>query len=266
MRLDFSGERVLAVVAHPDDAELLCAGTLTRAARDGAAIGICVLCQGDRGQPGTPIPNLAAIRRREMHSAAAIIGAELLLGEFGDGTLQDDPRTRERVVELLRQFRPTLILGHSAADYHADHRAASALVDACSWIASSRGLVTDSPPLEQPAAVWWMDTIGMQQFDPGFFVDVSPAILLLTPVFLPALKMLGVSPIQFGAVLITGLAVGLVTPPVGMCLNVCSSISGQSIIAIFRGALPFLLANVLVLLLITVFPALSTWLPALLMG
>ena len=100
----------------------------------------------------------------------------------------------------------------------------------------------------------------------GFFVDVSPAILLLTPVFLPALKMLGVSPIQFGAVLITGLAVGLVTPPVGMCLNVCSSISGQSIIAIFRGALPFLLANVLVLLLITVFPALSTWLPALLMG
>ncbi len=100
----------------------------------------------------------------------------------------------------------------------------------------------------------------------GFFVDVSPAILLLTPVFLPALKMLGVSPIQFGAVLISGLAVGLVTPPVGMCLNVCSSISGQSIIAIFRGALPFLLANVLVLLLITVFPVLSTWLPALLMG
>jgi tripartite ATP-independent transporter DctM subunit len=100
----------------------------------------------------------------------------------------------------------------------------------------------------------------------GFFVDVSPAILLLTPVFLPALKMLGVSPVQFGAVLISGLAVGLVTPPVGMCLNVCSSISGQSIIAIFRGALPFLLANVLVLLLITVFPVLSTWLPALLMG
>lgn len=100
----------------------------------------------------------------------------------------------------------------------------------------------------------------------GFFVDVSPAILLLTPVFLPALKMLGVSPIQFGAVLITGLAVGLVTPPVGMCLNVCSSISGQSIINIFRGAAPFLIANVLVLLLITVFPALSTWLPTLLMG
>ena len=100
----------------------------------------------------------------------------------------------------------------------------------------------------------------------GFVVDVSPAILLLTPVFLPALKLLGISPIQFGAVLITGLAVGLVTPPVGMCLNVCSTVSGQSIISVFRGAAPFLVANVLVLLLIAIFPELSIWLPDLLMG
>ncbi len=100
----------------------------------------------------------------------------------------------------------------------------------------------------------------------GFFVDVSPAILLLTPVFLPALKMLGVSPIQFGAVLITGLAMGLVTPPVGMCLNVCASISGHSIISVFRGALPFLLANLLVLALVALIPELSTWLPAVVMG
>lgn len=100
----------------------------------------------------------------------------------------------------------------------------------------------------------------------GFFVDVSPAILLLTPVFLPALKLLSVSPIQFGAVLITGLAIGLVTPPVGMCLNVCSTVSGESIISVFRGAAPFLVANVLVLILIAVFPELSLWLPGLLMG
>ena len=99
----------------------------------------------------------------------------------------------------------------------------------------------------------------------GTFIDVSPAILLLTPVFLPALQSLGVSAIHFGAILITGLAVGLVTPPVGMCLNVCSAISGLSIGAIFRAALPFLIANVATLLLITLVPSLSTWLPALLM-
>jgi len=99
----------------------------------------------------------------------------------------------------------------------------------------------------------------------GTFIDVSPAILLLTPVFLPALAGLGVSAIHFGAILITGLAVGLVTPPVGMCLNVCSAISHLEIGAIFRAALPFLLANILTLLLVTLVPELSTWLPALLM-
>lgn len=178
MRLDFSTERLLAVVAHPDDAELLCAGTLARAARDGAVIGVCVLCQGDRGQPAEPIDHLADVRREEMTASAQSLGAELLLGEYPDGTLADDPGTRTRVVELLRRFRPTLLLGHSPQDYHPDHRAASALVEAASWIASSRGLVTASAPLPQPCAVWWMDTIAMHRFEPGFYVDISEFVEL----------------------------------------------------------------------------------------
>ena len=96
----------------------------------------------------------------------------------------------------------------------------------------------------------------------GTFVDVSPAILLLTPVFLPAMNVLGVSRIQFGVILISGLAVGLVTPPVGMCLNVASTISKLGIGTIFRAALPFLLSNIITLILITYIPQLSMWLPA----
>ncbi len=95
----------------------------------------------------------------------------------------------------------------------------------------------------------------------GTFVDVSPAILLLAPVFLPCMETLGVSPIQFGVILISGLAVGLVTPPVGMCLNVASAISGQGIGDIFKGAAPFLAANVVTLILITFIPELTMWLP-----
>jgi tripartite ATP-independent transporter DctM subunit len=99
----------------------------------------------------------------------------------------------------------------------------------------------------------------------GTFVDVSPAILLLTPVFLPAAQALGMSAVQFGVILICGLAVGLVTPPVGMCLNVASAISKLGIGHIFKSALPFLLANAITLVLITVLPSLSMWLPGLLM-
>ena len=97
----------------------------------------------------------------------------------------------------------------------------------------------------------------------GTFIDVSPAILLLTPVFLPACVAVGISPIQFGAILITGLAVGAVTPPVGTCMNVASAISGLGVGSVFRGVLPFLLANLLTLLLISIFPQLTLWLPAL---
>jgi tripartite ATP-independent transporter DctM subunit len=99
----------------------------------------------------------------------------------------------------------------------------------------------------------------------GTFVDVSPAILLLTPVFLPAMRMLGIDGVQFGVILISGLAMGLVTPPVGMCLNVCSAISKLQIGTIFKAAVPFLLANLITLVLITYIPALSGWLPGIFM-
>ncbi len=97
----------------------------------------------------------------------------------------------------------------------------------------------------------------------GTFIDVSPAILLLTPVFLPACVAVGISPIQFGGILITGLAVGAVTPPVGTCINVTSAISGLGIGSIFRGSIPFLTANVLTLILICIFPQLTLWVPSL---
>ena len=100
----------------------------------------------------------------------------------------------------------------------------------------------------------------------GTFIDVSPAILLLTPTLLPAAVAAGVSPVQFGIVLISGLAVGACTPPVGNCLNVCAAISNLGIGEIFRGASPFLLANLITLILICVFPALVLWVPAVWMG
>ncbi|MCH5373217.1 MAG: PIG-L family deacetylase, partial [Planctomycetes bacterium] len=90
MRLDFANERILAVVAHPDDAEYSCAGTLARAKADGAAIGTCVLCRGDKGQPSNAIEDLAAVRRREMQTAADLLGAELHPGLSADGELADD--------------------------------------------------------------------------------------------------------------------------------------------------------------------------------
>jgi LmbE family N-acetylglucosaminyl deacetylase len=176
MRLDFAGERVLAVVAHPDDAEILCAGTLARAKRDGATVGICVLCRGDRGQPAAPIANLTAVRQREMAAAAKLLEAVLLRGGFSDGQLVDGPTQRRKLIELYRRFRPTLVLAHWKEDYHCDHRAAGALAEAASWLCASAGHRTRTAPTAGQPALWWMDTMNMAGFEPGFFVEVSDQI------------------------------------------------------------------------------------------
>lgn len=173
MRISFGGERILAVVAHPDDAELFCAGTLARARADGAAIGILVLCQGDKGQPDPPLRDLAVLRRREMRQAAGVIEAALFEGGFADGELFDTLQARRALVEHFRRFRPTLVLTHPPDDYHPDHRAASQLADAASWFSASKGHVTADDPLERPPALWWIDTIDMAGFSPDLYVDVS---------------------------------------------------------------------------------------------
>ena len=173
MKLDFTNQRLLAVVAHPDDAEILCAGTLARAREDGAAVAICVMCKGDKGQPARPITNLAAVRKKEMTAAARLLGAQTFFIGAGDGELFDTTTNRRKLIEVYRRFRPTLVLGHDPNDYHADHRAASQLAEAATWFCASKGHKTAGSPLPRPPALWWMDTINMTGFEPGFYIDVS---------------------------------------------------------------------------------------------
>ncbi len=137
------------------------------------AIAIAVLCNGDGGQPPKPIRNLAAVRRREMDAAARLLGAELYCGNIFDGTLADDRPTRLLLTEVYRQFRPSLVLAHSPADYHTDHCAASTVAEVASWFCASRGQKTKSAPLPASPALWWMDTVNMSGFEPGFYVDIS---------------------------------------------------------------------------------------------
>ena len=92
----------------------------------------------------------------------------------------------------------------------------------------------------------------------GTFLDVTPIILLITPMLLPVAQKIGVDPLQFGAILMVGSAIGLATPPLGMCLNAANKISKLSIMEIFRAAWPFLLCDLIVLLMVTFIPEMTT--------
>jgi LmbE family N-acetylglucosaminyl deacetylase len=174
MKLSFAGERVLAVMGHPDDAELLCAGTLARARKDDAVVGICAMCRGDKGV-GSAIKtdDLGRLRHDEAAAAARVLRAELFWFGAGDGELFDSYDNRRKLVEIYRRFRPTLVITHAPEDYHADHRTASAISEAASWSAASRGMVTESGPLETQPKLWFADTINMSSFTPDFLIDVG---------------------------------------------------------------------------------------------
>jgi tripartite ATP-independent transporter DctM subunit len=98
----------------------------------------------------------------------------------------------------------------------------------------------------------------------GTFLDVVPCILLIAPILMPVMQAIGMNELQFGIIMVVGLAIGLVTPPVGMCLNVAAKISGLSILQVFKSAIPFLICNLFILLLVTFIPGISLLLPQIL--
>ncbi|QDH68893.1 TRAP transporter large permease [Marilutibacter alkalisoli] len=100
----------------------------------------------------------------------------------------------------------------------------------------------------------------------GTFMDLAPMILICTPIFLPVAKAFGVDPLHFGTVLVLAGGIGLVTPPVGSVLFVGTAIGKIGIGESMKSIWPFWLAAIAVLLLVTLFPQLSLWLPALFRG
>jgi len=95
----------------------------------------------------------------------------------------------------------------------------------------------------------------------GTFMDMTPAVLIFTPLFLPIAVGLGIDPVHFGIIMVLNLCIGLCTPPVGAVLFVGVGVAKTSITAVLRPLLPLFLAMVIALLVVTFVPALSLWLP-----
>ncbi|WP_420399285.1 TRAP transporter large permease [Flagellimonas sp.] len=97
----------------------------------------------------------------------------------------------------------------------------------------------------------------------GIFMDMTPAVLIFTPIFLPIVTKLGIDPVHFGIIMILNLCIGLCTPPVGSVLFVGVGIAKTTIEKVVKPLLPLFVAMIIALFLITYFPQLSLWLPKL---
>ncbi|MCI8342255.1 MAG: TRAP transporter large permease [Firmicutes bacterium] len=99
----------------------------------------------------------------------------------------------------------------------------------------------------------------------GMLMEANAAIVMLTPLLLPLIKTLGMSTVQFGVVMALNLCIGLVTPPVGTCILLGNTISGEKLENTLVAALPMIAISIIWLLVVTYVPAFTTWLPSVLM-
>jgi LmbE family N-acetylglucosaminyl deacetylase len=182
-------DTALAVLAHPDDAEFLCAGTLIRLHREkGWDIHVATMTPGDCGSAEHTPEEIARIRRAEGTAAAAAIGATFHCLEERDLRVVYAEPALEKVTRLLNKVRPRVVFTHSPDDYHLDHEQTSKLVRAATFAApipnflhNKPGADERHPPLGHIPHLYYCDPLeGVDAFGraitPGFRADVSAVI------------------------------------------------------------------------------------------
>jgi LmbE family N-acetylglucosaminyl deacetylase len=177
---------VLALLAHPDDAEFLCAGTLIRLGALGWKVHIATMTAGDCGSAEYPPDEIARMRRAEGAAAAKTIGAEYHCVEERDLRVIFGEAVLEQVVHFLCEVRPRIVITHSPDDYHLDHEMTSRIVRAATFAAPIPNFLHGkwrNPPLEHIPHVFYCDPLeGKDVFGnpipAGFCIDISGQIQL----------------------------------------------------------------------------------------
>ena len=166
---------ILCVTAHPDDAEILCAGTLARYASQGHTVTIAVFTSGNMGDAQIPPDKLAVMREQETREAANLLGARLIWAGVDDEHVFPNQEQRRIMIDILREADPDVIFTHSPNDYHPDHRYVGQLVFDSYF---QKGL-PHIPGQQRPACrfgqaqVYYMDNLGGIGFLPTEYVDIS---------------------------------------------------------------------------------------------
>ncbi len=178
-------DTAIAILAHPDDAEFLCAGTLIRLKQEhGWEIHIATMTPGDCGSAELPPDEIARIRRAEGAAAAKRIGGTYHCVEERDLRVNFCDATMERIVHLICEVRPRLIITHSPDDYHLDHEMTSRNVRAATFAAPIPNYLHGrwkNPPIEHIPHLYYCDPLeGKDVFGnpipAGFCIDISRQI------------------------------------------------------------------------------------------
>lgn len=166
--------RVMAVCAHPDDAEILVGGTLAKYRKRNDEVFIVVATNGAMGHPTLPPAEIAQLRQQEAQNAAALIGAKLIWLGFPDEFMYDTPENRLVMINAFRQCRPDVVLTHWPGDlYNPDHTVTGQMANDVAIMTTVPNIETNMPPCEKIPVVYFMDSMAGVGFIPEEYVDIT---------------------------------------------------------------------------------------------
>jgi LmbE family N-acetylglucosaminyl deacetylase len=166
--------RVLAVVAHPDDAEESCAGTLAKCVKRGDTVIVCHASSGNLGHVVIPSEELKIIRAKEAKRAGEIAGIEVIWGGFDDLDIFDNNKeARDKMVDVIKYADPDFIITHDPSDYMPDHTAVSRLVFDASFTATLPNYKTKYDKPAKLVPIYYMNNAAGVNFTPTEYVDIT---------------------------------------------------------------------------------------------
>ncbi len=168
----------LAIFAHPDDVELMCAGTLSLLKQKGWEIHIATMTPGDKGSAEHTRKEISAIRKAEAEKSAALLGASYHCLEFEDIYILYNRETINQTSNLVRKVQPSLIFTASPADYMVDHEMTSVIVQTACFCCGIKNMELEEEPFEPVPHLYYSDAMeGKDRLgapvEPTLRVDIS---------------------------------------------------------------------------------------------
>jgi len=169
---------VLAFFAHPDDAEILCAGTLSLLKKAGYSIHIATLCLGDKGTATHSQAEIIRIRRAEASQSAGIIGGTYHCLDFEDIYIFYQRESIDKASALVRKIQPAIVFTHSPDDYMLDHEISNRIAQTACFTIGMKNLDIPEKPFGPVPYLYYTDPVESKdkfgnRIKPGVFVDIT---------------------------------------------------------------------------------------------
>lgn len=166
--------RVLALLAHPDDMELSCSGTLIKYKKQGHDVIACHAANGNMGHMVIMPPELREIRINEARKAGSMAGFEMMTADFGDLTTNAaDLSQQNEIIRIIRYANPDVIITHNPGDYMVDHVELSKLVFNVSFAASCPHFKPELGPAAKVTPIYYVENDNGLNFIPTEYVDIT---------------------------------------------------------------------------------------------